>query len=947
MSSLSSLRMAAYGHQRDGPDNSLSPDIAAPPLHGTKRKWPETSIVRPEVSSTTTLPSSTIRPVPSESEDAFESPPAKRTRRQLMLQRSTDPENPTTPKSHVTTDTPPPGRDSGTVHRPFGIQRPKSAYATPTRVVPSPEQTRVDTIHTYSGPATPDNHRKVSEYISNRKPKANREQGVKTRASRRNHPHANDPGGYSEIEEHLSEVNRKEQTDKTQKKARTINRLGEHRDSLSDLASNSHNYWEHRSVSVSSSATPKSTQARVQARLLLIFKGRAAEAYAAATAGRPLVTISPQVGVAGSAAADTLSTPSSTQRAFLTFSGRAAGAYAALQCMKKSSHTHSPSHLPSSSVFGADAPPVTASKPCSVADHTVSRAKSGSRPGHLLLPLFSAEELTKLRCILGRGSDYIPSWDSLELVLKSLGREIPAEIIDREWPVDADQGEVLATPHHFESISAAPSPVVDRHLFNNEPPAMRGECLPYPSGPKDLETSWQGHGGHSYHAPTSNFGKSEPVPLRKETTGEPIRIPERLQNLLGPSFYQQAVNKDPVSPINTSGMVAEHVEDQHLAHQDEDPARGDVVSESAELATARHLKLTPAALFPLTGTPSKELVLQFVSPEELRAIQLKHRRGKQWVPSWKTLRKSLTRLGGAIPTEIINGSERPENRQPAENEHSVVPTNTTDISVKDSEDHDLACEIDLDDAAPNADPVSVEPTPQRTASRILDFTTQPSIHCFTQTPPAVSCAVPLMRPSSYHMPPGAIDLTANDTPNFTAATPQQLQSSLRDLIGSNTFIPQMQECTIALDASFPLPGAPPYWATIGTGNWPTSIAAMQVFIAAKWDPAPMGKISPAGFLRRFFSDYLVSVIEQVDQYRYEYQYPAMTKRRDGSVAWEQYYVCRYSSAANFYKGTPRSETHNCEGFVRIGPGKDGDIQVRWKHLAVHRTAAEIEMTSAN
>jgi hypothetical protein len=1306
-------------------------------MEGTKRKWLETNPAsRPPVTSTGPPMPSTICPEPVEFEDRLKSPPAKRTRRQTTLQPPTNPEKPTTQKQHVTTETPPSDREPGFVHRPFGIQRPKSAHPTPNRVMPSV--------------ATPT-------------------------ASLRKRAHPDDPGGRSKIVDRPGEPMREDQNkDKTKKKARTMGQSDDNRHSLSDVASNG-------SVSVASSATPNRTQARVQARLLLILGGRAAEVYAAAEARRPLISISPHAPGSGSAAPETLSTPSSPQRAVLTFSGRAAGSYAALQCMKKSSHIHTPARLPHGSVFGT---PVTTSTPSPVPDHSVSHAKSGPRPGHLLLPLFSPAELREVQHILGRDSDYVPSWNILEFELKRLGREIPAEIINHEQPVETDQEDVLATPHPLERISSAPPPVADRHLTNNEPSATihalelpqelldplfcqqaanedsaapidttdisaedsedqysphesdedeasssaepaipqysaPGDCLLHLFSPEELEAIQRKHHRDDSYVPSwdsleselKHLGRQIPadiprpsdrpghslIPLfsteelkrirmkyfkwipswnilayelrliGRDIPAEIINGSESPQGMLDPLLRPQAANKKSSVPIDTSDSTAEDSGDQYPAHQDE-------VSRSAELETPHHLEPVIAVPTPVTGptphrarrgdlllqlfspeelaaiqrklkqckafvptwsylqlelkrrqreipaeilnaserpghllvplfsreelervrrrhrqsykedeipgwvplelelvrlgraipdairqkaeieypaalintasstakdtadedlahetnedeasapkhlstaedvedeelaretdehevsaaspaesapprrhraslnfsgratrsntaldritesqrphqpsplpaatnTPSPaaapnpssvlggvdtsgEPLLLLFSPEELRAIQLKYHKGKQWVPTSRILERELARLGRAIPANMIEGSapleglQVPSVRQQAGREVSAAPTNTTAIATEDFEEEDeasasakpvsdessrqrsashisapignvgkrelelfrtettaetiytpdlpqdlvdpflcqqavnedstapidttaiaakdseyevSACKLDWDEASPSAGPMSEEPPPQRSASPMFEFTPQTSVGSFTQTPPAVSTYA---GPSSYQM--------SHDPIEFTAATPQELQSALSALIASSTFIPQMQECTITLDASFPLPDAP--LSIRGTECWPTCIAAMKVFINAQWDPSPRRRSSPVSRLRRFVGDYLVSVIEEVDKYRYRYQDTA-SRRLDGRVAWQQYYICHYSSAAATLRRnrgrSKSSETQNCEGSVRIGSWRNGEVEVRWRHLAVHRTAAEIEMISLN
>jgi hypothetical protein len=153
-------------------------------MEGTKRKWLETNPAsRPPVTSTGTPMPSTIRPEPVEFEDRLKSPPAKRTRRQTTLQPPTNPEKSTTQKQHVTTETPPSDREPGFIHRPFGIQRPKSAYPTPNRVMPSVEETAFDTIHVHPRPTV----------------------------SLRKRAHPDDPGGRSKFDDRPGEPIRAEQ----------------------------------------------------------------------------------------------------------------------------------------------------------------------------------------------------------------------------------------------------------------------------------------------------------------------------------------------------------------------------------------------------------------------------------------------------------------------------------------------------------------------------------------------------------------------------------------------------------------------------------------------------------------------------------------------------------------------------------------------------------------
>lgn len=402
-----------------------------------------------------------------------------------------------------------------------------------------------------------------------------------------------------------------------------------------------------------------------------------------------------------------------------------------------------------------------------------------------------------------------------------------------------------------------------------------------------------------------------------------------------------------------------------------------------------HVAPVAPATAPTTSDSSKpapqkynpELLLPLFSANELKAIRKRHRRSISWTPAWITMERELEKLGRCIPEVIMSyarlcGPWTPpgsSNQQPV----AAVPPKVVAPLLSFQQHPPVASMSSIqesrfegfpgDDDTEDEPEVSAEPTPNRLAPARTLPTVAPSrpnppssghprLPAVTATRPnPPSATSPRERPR--YMPPVNPDLADiiplhqptvmmrprisrdPDTKTFTVQTPEELQDSLRDLISRNdAFIPSKQSCTIILSPTYPLPPAPRSWTG---GEWPKNILEMNKFIALNFNPEEHAAQSDTAALQRCVSNHVLGLVSEVDGY--EYQLKKTAHQHHGG--WKREFVCRLGKSGRpagrvLNEKLLELKKHDCGGVVKFGlVTKDGNVEVHWKHLAVHRSAA--------
>ena len=404
-------------------------------------------------------------------------------------------------------------------------------------------------------------------------------------------------------------------------------------------------------------------------------------------------------------------------------------------------------------------------------------------------------------------------------------------------------------------------------------------------------------------------------------------------------------------------------------------------SASVDIAETTPLVPTPPKTFEAANYPRKygpELLLPLFSSNELNAIRKRNRKSNNWTPGWVTMERELQRLGRCIPEVIMTFARMggqwnitPASSNTADSTRhpptQVVPNLKTIPVVPGQQPVQTAVRPKKPFTAPVASMSSIQNTrfdgfpdvdndTEEEAVLLGSIPARPlstnTAHAAVTMPSGTRYALSSLERLSYELAQRSAVWPSSEMPFdpdseiFKIVTPQELQSSLRDLISrNNAFIPKVQSCVMILSPDYPLPPAPKTWAG---DEWPKNISEMNKFIALYFNPEERGAKSATSTIQRITSKHIVALVSEVDGY--EYQHKQTEHQTNGG--WRREFVCRFSKLGRpigrIAKETGiKPKKHDCAGVVKVGLLKrDGDVVVIWKHLAVHRSAVIERMEMA-